>query len=168
VIVFNRGIVQDSQGDFAGAIPYMDQGRILAGGPDLFATSCFIDHVELGQYEQALADVRELPEPRRAVHAGLVAALQDPAVTDAALAQLQAHPLTALDQAWAFAKLGRRDLALDALERLFAEHDPNRVYLLQTYALRPLYPDPRFRALVRQLKLPEATLDRLAAERPRR
>jgi hypothetical protein len=76
-------------------------------------------------------------------------------------------PLTALDQAWAFAKLGRRDLALVALERLFADRDPNRVYLLQTYALRPLYPDPRFRALVRRLKPPDATLDRLATEPPR-
>jgi hypothetical protein len=40
--------------------------------------------------------------------------------------------------------------------------------LLQTYAYRPLYPEPCFRALACDLKLPAGTLDRLAAEPARR
>ncbi len=163
IIVYNRGLLQDSQGDFEGALPYLDETLKLSPGFYLAGMSKMVDLVELGRFEQARALVPELPEHRRQAVTSLIAAIEDKSRTEAALKQLSAQPLGGLDQAWALAKLGKRELALAELERLFRTRDPVRVYVLQTYAFRPLYPDPRFRALVRQLRLPESTLDRLTA-----
>jgi hypothetical protein len=52
------------------------------------------------------------------------------------------------------AMLGENELALAELERLFAQHDPYRVYLYAIPEFDPLHQDPRFQALLNQIGLP--------------
>ncbi len=84
-----------------------------------------------------------------------IAVLQDPSRVDEAVRQLQSHPLGSTDQAWAFAKLGQNELALAELERGFREGKPSRINIYVAPAFKPLYAEPRFQALLRQMGLPE-------------
>ena len=52
------------------------------------------------------------------------------------------------------AMLGRNDLALAELERMFAANDPLREFLYAIPQFEPLHQDPRFQALLRQVNLP--------------
>jgi TolB-like protein/tetratricopeptide (TPR) repeat protein len=51
---------------------------------------------------------------------------------------------------------GETDLAFEWLERAYRGRDPGLFQLKQDIAFRPIAGDPRFRALLRKLKLPEA------------
>ena len=52
------------------------------------------------------------------------------------------------------AMLGRNDLALAELERMFAANDPLREFLYAIPQFEPLHGDPRFRTLLKQIGLP--------------
>jgi Tfp pilus assembly protein PilF len=143
------------QGDFTGALPHYDEALRLAPSLYLSIVSKVACLVELGRYGLASTAAQGLPEARRNGYLSVIAALQDPSRVDEAVQQLQSHPLVSTHQAWAFAKLGQNELALVELERMFREREPARTWLYRVPALKPLYGDPRFQALVRQMGLPE-------------
>lgn len=162
-IHYERGFVADAQADFAAAVLHFDEALRLAPGLYTVVIEKAEDLAEIARYDEAGATARDLPEPQRQVMLSVIAALQDPSRAAEALRQLTAHPLGGTDQPWAFAKLGKYDLALVELERQFRDNDPYQVYLLTIPAYKPMYADPRFQALVRQMKLPDAANDKPGA-----
>jgi hypothetical protein len=81
--------------------------------------------------------------------------MQNPSKQEAALREIQAHgPGGVIGKPILFALLGRNDLTLAELERLFAEQDPYRAFVYMIPAFEPLRADPRFQALVHQVNLP--------------
>ena len=150
------GWLKDSMGDFAGALPHLDQALRLEPGLYPAMVNKVADLVDLGRYQEAAAAAQQMPEPRRTEYLAVIAAVQDPSLVDAAVAQLQANPLGGTDQPWALMKLGKRELVLEELERQFRERGPYRIWILMIPAFQPLYSEPRFQALVRQMNLPEA------------
>jgi len=153
------GWLKDSMGDFAGAIPHHEQALKLEPGLYAAMVNIVTDLVDLERYEEAAAMAGQMPEPRRSEYRALIAAIQDPTRVDAVVAQHQASPLGGTDHPWALMKLGQRELVLEELERQFREQGPYRVWMLMVPAFRPLYSEPRFQALVRQMKLPESAPD---------
>ena len=156
IVHYSRGWLQDSQGDFAGALPHHDEALRLEPGLYIALVNKLEDLVDLGRYEAAIATAQDMPEPRRATFLSVIAALQNPSRVNDAIKQLISYPLGGTDQPWAFAKLGKYDLALAELERQFREHDSYRMMLCLVPAFKPFYSDPRFQALLRQMKLPES------------
>ena len=53
-----------------------------------------------------------------------------------------------------YIRAGERDLALEWLERAFADRDPNLPYLGVVPMLDPVRGDPRFQDLLRRMNLP--------------
>jgi TolB-like protein len=155
IIHRNLGVLRYAQGDCTGALPHYDEALRLA--PGLYSAmrekvECL---VELGRYGPASSAAQDLPEARRNVFLSVIAALQDPSRVDEAVRQLQSHPLGGTDQARVFVRLGQNELALAALERGFRESDQFRIVVYIVPAFKPLYADPRFKALVRQMGLSE-------------
>jgi tetratricopeptide (TPR) repeat protein len=149
------GVLRSAQGDCTGALPHYDEALRLAPSFYSAMTGKLVSLVELGRYGPASTAAQDLPEARRNVYLSVIAALQDPSRVDEATQQLQSHPLGGMFQAWAFVKLGQDELALAELERMVREGDPGRIGVYLQPAFKPLYADPRFQALVRQMGLPE-------------
>jgi lipoprotein NlpI len=155
VIHSNLGDLRCAQGDFTGALPHFDEALRFAPGYYTAMVGKVMCLVELGRYGPASTATQDMPEAQRNVYLRVIAALQDPSRVDEAVRQLQSHPLGGLYQAWAFVKLGQNVLALAALERMVGAGDPDRTDVYVYPAFKPLYADPRFQALVRQMGLPE-------------
>jgi TolB-like protein/Tfp pilus assembly protein PilF len=110
---------------------------------------------QLRRFDEAAAAARTLPAGEREVMLSFVAAMQDPSKQEAAIREIQVHGEGGvIGKPILFALLGRNDLTLAELERLFAEQDPYRAFVYMIPAFDPLRADPRFRALVRQVNLP--------------
>jgi tetratricopeptide (TPR) repeat protein len=154
IIHHDLGTLRHLQGDFTGALPHYDEALRLAPGL-YFAmrdkVECLID---LGRYGSASTAAQNLPAAQRNVYSSVIAALQDPSRIDEVLQQLQSDPLASTDQARVFALLNQNELALAELERGFRERDPNQIFVYWQPAFKPLYADPRFQALLRQMGLP--------------
>ena len=58
--------------------------------------------------------------------------------------------------------LGRNDLALIELDRLFREHDAFRAWVYAVTEYDPPHQYPRFQALHQQVNLPVTTNDKMA------
>ena len=155
IIHRNLGLLRYAQGDCTGALPHYDEALRLAPG-FYFAMRGKVEClVELGRYGPATTAAQDLPEARRNVYLSVIAALQDPSRVDEAVRQLQSDPLGGLFEAWAFVRLGQNELALAELERGFRESDQFAIAVYIVPAFKPIYADPRFQALVRQMGLPE-------------
>ena len=61
----------------------------------------------------------------------------------------------AWDAAYNYAMAGDRALALDWLERAYADRDPNMPFIGVNPIFDPLRAEPRFQTLLRQMNLPQ-------------
>jgi hypothetical protein len=92
-----------------------------------------------------------------------LAALRDPSRTDAAIKGVMASGLGGVVyKPPMLAMLGRNDLALSELERLFAANDPLREFIYAIPQFNSLHGDPRFQALLKQVGLPPDAGGRIA------
>ncbi len=81
--------------------------------------------------------------------------LGDRAASDAALQELiRRYPDEARLIASVHAYRGEADLAMAHLERAYEKRDPDLVYLMPSYFLKPLHGDPRWKALLTKMGLP--------------
>ncbi len=112
-----------------------------------------------GKAEEALAEVRkEADSGAQTMGFALVYhALGRSREADAALSRLETEysDFLALYVAEAYAFRGQKDRALDWLERAYAQRDPALYSIKQEVLLAPLESDPRYKALLRKMKLPE-------------
>jgi TolB-like protein/Tfp pilus assembly protein PilF len=76
--------------------------------------------------------------------------------TEVALAAHGGEPGVAYEAAWNYAMAGDRALALDWLERSYADREPNMPYIGIDPVFDPLRSEPRFQALLRKMNLPLA------------
>ena len=110
------------------------------------------------QYQEALETARREPnEESRVLSLALVYyALGRNAEAEAALAQLkQKFSGDKIAVAEIYAYRGDFDHAFAALEEAFLSADPELLAIKSDNYLQPLQPDPRYRALLRKLNLPE-------------
>jgi adenylate cyclase len=155
ILQMSRALSLWYQGKLDAALAGLDESLRLQ--PD-FYNSLLVRPMVLADshhFEQALAAAGAVPEPLRETMLSLVAAMQDPARTDAAVQQINVHaPGGLTGKPVMLAMLGRNDLVLAELERLFAQHDPYREFLYAIPHFDPLHGDPRFQALLKQINLP--------------
>ncbi len=85
---------------------------------------------------------------------GYAAALRR--ATEVALATHGGEPFVAYEAAWNYTMAGDRARALDWLERSYAEAVANLPYMSIDPVFDPLRAEPRFKALLRKMNLPEA------------
>jgi tetratricopeptide (TPR) repeat protein len=83
---------------------------------------------------------------------GYAAALRR--ATEVALRTHGGEPAVAYEAAWNYTMAGDRALALDWLERSYAEGNPSLPYIGVDPNFDPLYAEPRFKALLRKMGLP--------------
>jgi hypothetical protein len=68
--------------------------------------------------------------------------------------QLAAKPQDDIRIAMVYVKLGDRDKAFTYLERAFAEHSGDMIFLNVEPGFDPIRDDPRFKALIRRIGFP--------------
>ena len=155
IVQMSRALSVWYQGKGEAAVASMDESLRLQ--PDFYNSLVIrpIILADLHRFDQAVVAAGAVPEPLRETMLSFVAAMQDPARTDAAVQQLNMHaPGGLTGKPVMLAMLGRHDLALAELERLFAQHDPYREFLYAVPQFEPLHGDPRFQALLKQINLP--------------
>ncbi|HET9483379.1 MAG TPA: tetratricopeptide repeat protein, partial [Xanthomonadales bacterium] len=153
----SHGMALTLQGEYAAAIPRFEESLRIAPGFSAGRPVEMFALAELGQFERAAELLAASPADLRAYYGPYIAAKRDASATGAAVDAILAHGAESLvGKPLLLASLGRRDLALDALERLFAHEDPYRVFLYCMAMYEPLHADPRFAALLRQIGLPRA------------
>jgi len=158
IIHLSRGLFFWYQGKPAAALPDFDEALRLEPDFHVLTFEKMKVLVELGRFDEAMAAARDLPVGERGAALSFIAAMQDPLQKDAAVQEIMAHsPGGLIGKPSLLAMLGRNELALDELERLFRDHDPYCVFLNVIPAFDPLRQDPRFQALLRQIKLPQPT-----------
>ena len=155
VIHMSRGWALWYQGRFDDALSDFDESLRLT--PELFVSQVnkALVLVELRRFDDAVVAARPLLEPQRAMMLSFIAGMRDSSrsaeavekITSTAFGGIGGKPLL-------FAMLGRHDLALGELERLFAAREPLREFLYAMPHLEPLYDNPRFQALLKQVGLP--------------
>jgi tetratricopeptide (TPR) repeat protein len=146
------------QGKPEASLPDFDESLRLAPGFHYSTMEKTKVLAQLRRFDEAAAAARTLPAGESEVMLSFIAALQDPSKQEAAIRQIVAHgPGGVIGRPILFALLGRNDLTLAELERLFAEKDPYRVFVYMIPMFDPLRADPRFQALVHQVKLPPPT-----------
>ena len=151
----SKGLSLWFKGDPAAALPYFDESLRLAPGFYLSMLNKLAALAVLHRFDEAMVVVRDLPGGSREVMSSFMAAMQDASRKEAAAQELIAHgPSGVTGKARMLAMLGENELALAELERLFAQHDPYRVYLYAIPEFDPLHQDPRFQALLNQIGLP--------------
>jgi TolB-like protein/Tfp pilus assembly protein PilF len=143
------------RGELEAALPIYEEALRLL--PDMYVAlkAKAFALLQLGRFDEAARVAGQMSGSEGQAMQALAAAMNDPTLTEQTVAILQADgPGGVSGRARMLLMLGRHDLALDQLERLFAEGDPLNAYL---YCLTPfdaLSSDPRYQALLGQLGLP--------------
>ncbi|HET7065362.1 MAG TPA: hypothetical protein VFI49_13910 [Rudaea sp.] len=152
---FAKALALQYQGRLEAAVAEFDESLRLA--PHLYASkmSKILSLVELHRYDEAEATARLMAAAESEPTIAFIAALRDHSRTDAAVTAIMASSLGGVVyKPPMLAMLGRNDLALAELERLFAANDPLREFLYAIPQFKPLYQEPRFQALLKQIGLP--------------
>ena len=162
IIHQSRGVLALLAGDEAMALEDFDEALRLVPG---FSYAPYLKvEVLMGlrRFDAALTAAGDLSDGDRGLMTSVIAALEDPSRTDEAVRQIEAQGRDTIPgRPFLFAVVGRFDLALPELERLFEANDPYRVFLGCMVAFDPLHDDPRFQALLRRIAWPAQ-----AAQRP--
>ena len=113
--------------------------------------------IQLRRYDETRSVASELPVGVREAVLSLIDAMQDPSKSDVAAQLILAHgPGGVVGKPLLLALLGKNDLVLTELERLFRARDPYRVFIYAAPQFNPLHDNPRFQALLKQIGLPRA------------
>jgi len=75
--------------------------------------------------------------------------------SDAMLARLKGRKLARASLAGAYAYTAQRDEAMDLLEQAFARHEQELTWINYDPLLMPMANEPRFKGLLRKMKLPD-------------
>jgi TolB-like protein/DNA-binding winged helix-turn-helix (wHTH) protein/Tfp pilus assembly protein PilF len=113
--------------------------------------------LDRGDKAGALAEIEQETNPeQRLTGLGIVqSALGNRAASDQALAELiEKFPNRPTEIAGVYARRAEPDAAFQWLERAFIRRDSGMLWLKNNVALRPLYADPRYNALLRRMGLP--------------
>ncbi len=144
------------RGELEAALPIYDEALRLV--PDLYVAlkAKAFALLQLGRFDEAAEVARRMTGGEGKATQALAAAMKDPTLAEQTLSILRADGPGGVSGARMLIMLGRNDLALDELERLFAEHDPLNAYLYCMTQFDALSLDPRYQALLDQLGLPLA------------
>ncbi|MEZ5461225.1 tetratricopeptide repeat protein [Dokdonella sp.] len=113
--------------------------------------------IEQRRFDEAAALIDRLPGDSAEVMRLLIAAMQDDTLADNAVERiLETGPGGVGGKPRMLMFLGRKELAMTELEKLFAAHDPLNVYLYAVPEFEPLWQEPRFQALLHQIGLSAA------------
>jgi TolB-like protein/Tfp pilus assembly protein PilF len=145
------------RGEPEAALPFYDEALRLVPGMYVALKAKAYALLKLGRFDEAARVARQMTGSQGKAMQALAAAMKDPALTEQTLGILMADGPGGMNgTARMLLLLGRNDLALDQLERLFAEHDPLNAYLYCITDYDALSSDPRYQALLDQLGLPLA------------
>ncbi len=142
------------RGELEAALPIYDEALRLV--PDMYVAlkAKTFALLQLGRFDEAAQVARQISGGEGKAMQALAAAMKDPTLTEQALGIVRADGPGSVSGARMLIMLGRNDLALAQLERMFAEHDPLNAYLYCITQFDALSSDPRFQALLDQLGLP--------------
>jgi len=150
-----RGTLEYCLGYFAAAVSYEDEALRLQPDFSLGLRFKTLSLTQLRRFDDARAVANQYPLDQREMMLAFVAATRDTSAIDVAVARIKAQDNgNSLRHAQLFALLGRHDLALASLERMFQQHSPYRANVYQYREFDPLLPNPRFQALLKQVGLP--------------
>ncbi|HEX3121768.1 MAG TPA: tetratricopeptide repeat protein, partial [Rhodanobacteraceae bacterium] len=155
---FAKALSLQYQGKLEAAVAEFDESLRLA--PHLYASkmSKILSLADLRRYDEAEATARLMADAEARPTLAFLAALRDHSRNDAALTAIMASGLGGVVyKPPMLVMLGRNDLALAELERLFAANDPLREFLYAVPQFDVLHGDPRFQALLRKVNLPPPT-----------
>ena len=143
------------RGDLEAALSAVDESVRLQ--PDFYNGS-YIKMMILAQqrrFDEARAAAHGLPASEQTMTESFVAGIQDPAKTDAGVAQVLAHgPGGIIGKPVMLSILGKDDLALAEIERLSAQRDPYQVFLYAIPQFKSMYGNQRFRVILKKIGLP--------------
>jgi len=112
-----------------------------------------------GRYDEARARCHELAtiaEYDPTTDLAIIDALEDPALIKNALSLIEQDPVMVdgvLYKAAALMMLSEPELALDSLEKGFAEGDPYAIHMKRMNIYEPLHENPRFQALLKKMNM---------------
>ncbi len=143
------------RGELEAALPIYEEALRLLPDMYLALKAKAFALLQLGRYDDAADVARRMTGGEGKAMRALAAAMKDPTLIEQTLSILMADgPGGVTGTARMLMLLGRNELALDQLERKFAERDPLNAYLYCITQFDPLSSDPRYQALLDQLGLP--------------
>ena len=143
------------RGEPEAALPFYDEALRLLPGMYVALKAKAFALLKLARFDEAAQVATQIAGGAGRAMQALAAAMKDPTLTEQTLGILRADgPGGVSGTPRMLMLLGRNDLALDQLERLFAEHDPLNAYLYCISEFDALSSDPRYQALLDQLGLP--------------
>ena len=140
----------------AQALPYFEEALRIAPRLSFAMQWKVIVLAQQGHYDEASSTARELPDPLRVTAMDFIAGMRDKLHRDEAAQALLARTPTLTANPIMLAILGRNDLAMAAVEKMFQAHAAFRGTLYCAAQLAPLHDNPRFMELMRQVNLPPA------------